>query len=476
MSEVKIDPIEVVINDSGDKGKWIGLESVGGDIFAVVETANGSSRLLLADLRERNEKLISLIQSARQRVEVMGREGLIQPGHSVLRLDQQGSLFENVHTNVVRTGEGELGKVAMTTSIGGYVYSSRKKSNEDGALAAATSSDCVLVVADAVGSEEDGQVCTEKLLTHIAESPVDLLRGIQSAREAFPKNEGSVCFLATRIKKNHPLEALRVGDCDIRHYAKDGTLKYSSFSVRNIDEYDEAGDFAGKNPPTPQSIIEELEFGADKLRGQYISDLRLFLCEKDISLNDKEINDLLDKLYGADQTQKSEMRAELILAEKKARLNLEDALPRVVSWYKTGDYAPGYNQMIGRIILGKKPVVSRGPYFFRQISRIVNNALTYEDRHMRVDIRRAEVVEEGDWIMLYSDGVGDNLLPVSDDQDELDQWFLQALKDGSTPEALTLHIAQVIDERMKRAAEKDEDAREKVFKPDNATLIILQVI
>jgi|GEM_PF-4226137 len=122
-----------------------------------------------------------------------------------------------------------------------------------------------------------------------------------------------------------------------------------------------------------------------------------------------------------------------------------------------------------RILEGQIPYVEPENPLYGNLRRVVVNSLTKQTANVN-NFRSKESVEEGDWILLMSDGVSDNF-----EDGEIEDLVKWAVAQNSTPEQATRILSAAVNNRMKLKAAKDTNSANKHFKLDNATVIVMRV-
>lgn len=267
-------------------------------------------------------------------------------------------------------------------------------------------------VFDGMGGGKNGMRAVETTATAVANNQTDVPAAAKSAQNSLAadpeigKGDGA-CFLTVKPELGKSIEVNQCGDVDLYHLSASGEIKYEPGQQLDISQQ-------------PQSAFEFLD----------------------------QVNSMN-------------------LPEEKKEAFIRGLIKSAKGDMNEVDIAAMEN-IVERILSGKRPVVERDNALFTSLRRMVVNGLSQKQSSV-ASYETPSPVEAGDWILLMSDGVSDNFL-----EGEIRRYVVMAIQRNWTPEQLTQKISQVLDERIMLAAKNDPLAKQNHYKLDNATIVVMR--
>lgn len=367
----------------------------------------GSSLVKIQTSQSARNQLTSLLEETLSRA-VRNRE--INNGGRAETLEEAVRTF--------RFADGIEG--AAATCKAGYIYETEKDAsgnevpknrNEDMWL---VDPDTELVgVFDGMGGGKKAMKVAEIAATRIAENQNDIpgaAKQVQSTLVADKSigNKDGVCFVTVKPTVGQPPEVHQCGDVDFYHFDSRGRVKYGPGQQMELGQ-------------EPQGSFEYLD-------------------------------SLIDNPQEPGMVEKNIW-----------------ALAHSVRKKPTDEEKAGVQRIIDRITSGQRPVVESNNPMYTFFRKITVRALNKSESEV-ASFRTKEKVEEGDWMIVMSDGVSDNLT-----EGELERLVATAISQKWTPEQLVGRISRIVEERIKLANSEDKLAQQFHFKLDNATIIVMRV-
>lgn len=357
---------------------------------------------------------------SRMRLSSLFEDAVLKPikGMEINNGGQAETLEEAIHTFELPGGiEG-----VAATSKAGYKYETEKdatgkeapKDRNDDVWLVDTENSFVAVI-DGLGGGKKGTRAAEIVATSIAENEANVAQGAKAAQvklsaEPGLKSADGAVFLSAKIEVGKPIEVNQAGDVDLYHFDAKGKAKYSP------------SDYPGMGQP-PQSLLDQIE---------RIDQLKL-------------------------PAGVTPQRAIQIFAEQAAKKMTPE------------EKAEGIRKLIKNYEEGVRPIVEISNPLYVNMRRAVMMGIDKEKSAI-ASYQTKSPVEEGDWVLLMSDGVSDNFPPG-----DLEMYVARAIRGEWTPEQLTKRLSQILDERIKLKADNDPMAEKKHYKLDNATIIVMRV-
>lgn len=133
------------------------------------------------------------------------------------------------------------------------------------------------------------------------------------------------------------------------------------------------------------------------------------------------------------------------------------------------DKFPAVKDIVERIVAGERPFLERSNPLYENLRMSVLKSVTKKEADVAT-FQTESVVEEGDWIILMSDGVSDNFT-----QEQIVTFMGNVIKYGWSPAEATKKISDELQRRIELRAKEDPTAMKNYWKLDNATIVIMRV-